>query len=104
MPHIRTLLTGSNPTLISKPHGDNPLGRVLISPSGYLSAHIARADRLGSLPSGQPWQTGEDKEVAHVARGLSMYCGYLELFEDEGGLWWRTKVEVSSDPTRVEGV
>jgi len=32
-----------------------------------------------------------------------MYCGYFELFEDEEGLGWRTRVEVSSDPGRVGG-
>ena len=32
-----------------------------------------------------------------------MYCGRVELYEDEQGLWWRTKVDVSSDPERVGG-
>ena len=58
---------------------------------------------MGPLPSGKAWQLGEDKEVAYVARGLSMYCGYLELFEDEEGLWWKTKVECCSDPKRMGG-
>lgn len=89
--------------LIATPMGDDPLGYVLISPKGWLSAHIARRERMGPLPSGKPWQLGEDKEVAHVARGLSMYCGYLELFEDEEGLWWKTKVECCSDPKRMGG-
>lgn len=39
-----------------------------------------------------------------MARGLSMYCGWLELFEDdEGSLFWETRVEVSSDPNRKGG-
>lgn len=86
-----------------KPHGDEPLGRVLISPSGWLAAHIANPTRFGPLPSGKPWQTGEDEEIAHVARGVSMYCGYLQLFEDAEGLYWETTVEVSSDPNRKGG-
>lgn len=94
--------SGPDKKLISK--RDNPLGRVLVSSNGYLSAHIALPERMGPLPSGKPWQIGEDKEVAHVARGLSMYCGYLELFEDEQGLWWQTRVEVCSDPNRVGGL
>ncbi|KAF2484082.1 Lipocalin-like domain-containing protein [Neohortaea acidophila] len=90
--------------LLTKPHGDTPLGRVLISPQGFLSAHVANPQRLAQpLPSGKAWQTGGDAEVAHVARGLSMYCGYMEVYEDEAGLWWRTKVEVSSDPARMGG-
>jgi hypothetical protein len=94
----------SNPTLLAKPHGETPLGRVQISPNAYLSAHVANPDRMkGPLPSGKAWQEGEDAEVARVARGCSMYCGYFELFEDEQGLYWRTKVEISSDPGRVGG-
>ena len=95
---------GPDKKLIAKPHGDDPLGRVVISRNGWLSAHIARRDRMGPLPSGKPWQTGEDSEVAHVARGLSMYCGYLQLFKDDEGLYWQTKVEVCSDPYRIGGL
>lgn len=89
--------------ILSKPHGDNPLGRVQISPSGYLSAHLAIPDRMRPLPSGKPWSLAETEELAYVARGLAMYCGYLELFEDADGLFWKTKVEVSNDPSRIGG-
>lgn len=91
--------------LIRKPHGDNPLGRVQISQNAYLSAHVANPERMeGPLPSGKAWQEGGDAEVAHVARGCSMYCGYFDLFENAEGLFWRTKVEISSDPGRVGGI
>lgn len=93
----------TNNKLLAKPHGDNPLGRVLISQNGWLAAHLARPDRKGPLPSGKAWQVGEDKEVAYVARGISMYCGYLQLFEDDDGLYWETTVEISSDPNRMGG-
>lgn len=99
--HMYTSDDPSSRGLVAKPHGDDPLGRVLISPNGYLSAHIARRGRLGPLASGKQWIIGGDAEVAHVARGLSMYCGYMQLFEDEKGLYWHTKVEVSSDPART---
>lgn len=33
-----------------------------------------------------------------------MYCGYLRLFEDKGGLYWETRVEISSDPVRKGGL
>ncbi len=104
-----------NATVVAKPHGDKPLGRAVITPHGFLSAHLAIPERLtsGPLPSGKPWQMGEDKEVAWVARGLSMYCGYLKLYQEESktggeedgeeGLWWETTVEVCSDPARYGG-
>jgi hypothetical protein len=92
-------------TLLAKPHGEKPLGRVSISPNGWLAAHLARPDRVDGLKSGKPWQTAPDEEVAYVARGLAMYCGYMQLFEDgNGGLYWQTKVEVSSDPQRMGGI
>lgn len=97
--------TGPDKTLIAKPHGDNPLGRASISPKGWLSAHLARPERMHRLRSGKPWQTAPDKEVAYVARGLSMYCGYLQLFkDDDGNLFWQTKVEIASDPGWMGGL
>ncbi|KAK5137656.1 hypothetical protein LTR08_007951 [Meristemomyces frigidus] len=101
------VFNGSGPEkkLVSKPHGEHPLGRVLISKNGWLSAHMAKPDRMAQpLPSGSTWQEGSDEEVAHVARGLSMYCGRLELFEDDSGMYWQTRVEVCSDPNRMGGL
>ena len=95
---------GEGKKLLAKPHGDEPLGRVLLSRNGFLSAHMARPERMKPLPSGKQWQTGEDAEIAYVARGLSMYCGYLKLYEDEQGLYWQTRVEVCSDPARMGGI
>jgi hypothetical protein len=97
--------SGPEAKLIAKPHGDSPLGRVQISHNAYLSAHVVNPDRMkGPLPSGKTMQEGGDAEVAHVARGWSMYFGHFELFEDEEGLFWRTKVEISSDPGIVGGI
>lgn len=93
----------SNANLISKPHGDSPIGRSYLSRKGYLAAHLATPSRLQCSESSVPWSKRDDAEIANVARGLSMYCGYMELLEDEGGLYWKTKVEVASDPTRIGG-
>jgi Lipocalin-like domain len=92
--------------IIAKPHGDSPLGRAMISPNGFLSAHLVPPDRMKPLPSGQPWQTSPDAEVAHVARAFSGYCGYLKLYRDEasGEIWWETRVEVCLDPGRFGGL
>ncbi|KAK3677804.1 hypothetical protein LTR78_002654 [Recurvomyces mirabilis] len=93
--------TGPDKKLVAKPHGDVPLGRVQISRNGYLSAHLTNPGRVKSLPSGKAWQEGGDAEVAYVARGHSMYCGYLKLFEDEKGLYWETRVDISTDPSQA---
>ena len=95
---------GPEKKLLAKPHGDEPLGRCLLSRNGWLAAHLTRPDRYHPLKSGKKWQNADDEEVAHVARGISMYCGYVQLFEDERGLYWQTKVEVSSDPNRKGGI
>lgn len=97
---------GPNDKPISYPHGPTPNGRSYMSPEGYVSAHLANPTHLQEVQdknSSQPWSSRGDAEIARVARGLSMYCGWMELFEDEEGLYWKTKVEIASDPTRVGG-
>lgn len=89
--------SGTERKLIAKPHGEQPLGRVLISGNGWLAAHLARPERMQKARSDQPWQAASDEQVAYVARGLSMYCGYMKLFKsDDGTMYWQTKVEVST--------
>ncbi|EMC91260.1 hypothetical protein BAUCODRAFT_320396 [Baudoinia panamericana UAMH 10762] len=87
--------------LLAKPHGDEPLGRVSISPGGYMSAHVSNPGRR-PLPSGKAWPEGGDAEVAQIARASGGYCGPLELFNDaQTGLWLQTMVEISLDPSRI---
>lgn len=77
---------GPDKRLVAKPHGDKPLGRVFISRRGFLSAHMAYPDRMRQpLPSGKTWQE-------------------VKLFKDDRGLYWQTRVEVSSDPGRIGGL
>lgn len=99
------IYTGDPPNvkLVSRPHGNSPMGRSYLSRNGYLAAHLATPNRMQFSESGVPWTKRSDAEIANVARGLSMYCGYIELFKDEKGLFWKTKVEIASDPTRVGG-
>ncbi|CAK3789891.1 Hypothetical predicted protein [Lecanosticta acicola] len=98
-------ISGAEKTLVAKPHGETPLGRVYISPQGWLAAHLARPERMEKAKSDQPWQTASDEQVAYVGRGLAMYCGAMQLFKnDDGSLYWQTKVEVSTDPNRMGGI
>ncbi|KJX92982.1 hypothetical protein TI39_contig4472g00001 [Zymoseptoria brevis] len=107
--HLYSIPSSPSPSqpasLLSKPHGDTPLGRVSISPTGWLAAHLFTPSHLSTLPPDTSWQTAPNEDVAKVARGLGMYCGFMEVFEDEeeGSLWWRTTVEVAADPGMIGG-
>lgn len=97
------------PKLLAQPHGPTPLGRLYISPRGWLAVHLA------AVPDRDVAIDKKKKEENHVNvnvnGGLAMYCGYLKLYRrsgEEGGeeeeLYWRTVVEVSSDSNLIGGV
>lgn len=96
------------PKLLAQPHGPTPLGRLYISPRGWLAVHLAAVpdrDVAGDKKK-------DEEEEGHVNGGLAMYCGYLKLYRRGGGgedngkeeLYWRTVVEVSSDSNLIGGV
>lgn len=94
------------PKLLAQPHGPTPLGRLYISPRGWLAVHLAAVpDR--DIASDK--KKDEEENHVNVNGGLAMYCGYLKLYqrrEDDGKeeLYWRTVVEVSSDSNLIGGV
>lgn len=95
------------PKLLAQPHGPTPLGRLYISPRGWLAVHLAAVpdrDVAGD--------TKKKEDHGNVNGGLAMYCGYLKLYRRGGGgedngqeeLYWRTVVEVSSNLNLIGGV
>ncbi|KEF58596.1 uncharacterized protein A1O9_06522 [Exophiala aquamarina CBS 119918] len=86
-----------------EPHGDDPRGIAQISRDGYSSSHLADPARVKVLQKDRAWSAHTDADVAHYARGISMYCGQIQLFEDEEGLFWKTTVDIASDPSRIGG-
>lgn len=96
------------PKLLAQPHGPTPLGRLYISPRGWLAVHLAAVpDR--DVASDTKKDEEENHVNVNVNGGLAMYCGYLKLYrrrEDDGQeeLYWRTVVEVSSDSNLIGGV
>lgn len=91
------------PKLLAQPHGPTPLGRLYISPRGWLAVHIA------AVPDRDVASDKKKEDHVNVNGGLAMYCGYLKLYrrrEDDGQeeLYWRTMVEVSSDSNLIGGV
>lgn len=92
------------PKLLAQPHGPTPLGRLYISPRGWLAVHLAAPDRDVASDTKK-----KEEDHVNVNGGLAMYCGYLKLYrrredDGEGELYWRTVVEVSSDSSLIGGV
>lgn len=91
------------PKLLAQPHGPTPLGRLYISPRGWLAVHLA------AVPDRDIASDKKKEDHVNVNGGLAMYCGYLKLYrrgedDGEGELYWRTMVEVSSDSSLIGGV
>lgn len=93
------------PKLLAQPHGPTPLGRLYISPRGWLAVHLA------AVPDRDVAIDKKKEDHGNVNAGLAMYCGYLKLYRrsgeeggEEGELYWRTVVEVSSDSNLIGGV
>lgn len=91
------------PKLLAQPHGPTPLGRLYISPRGWLAVHLA------AVPDRDVAIDKKKEDHGNVNGGLAMYCGYLKLYrrredDGEGELYWRTVVEVSSDSNLIGGV
>lgn len=97
------------PKLLAQPHGPTPLGRLYISPRGWLAVHLAAVPDRDV--AGDKKKKEENRVNVNVNGGLAMYCGYLKLYRrsgeeggEEGELYWRTVVEVSSDSNLIGGV
>lgn len=94
------------PKLLAQPHGPTPLGRLYISPRGWLAVHLV------AVPDRDVASDKKKEDHVSVNGGLAMYCGYLKLYRRGGGgeddgkeeLYWRTVVEVSSDSSLIGGV
>lgn len=94
---------GPGKKLLYKPHGDEPLGKVVISGSGYLSAILIPPSVLVPLKSSDTLMGATDEELARIARPLSAYSGFMTLHETDQPqkFVWHTKVEVSANPNWI---
>lgn len=94
--------TGPDRRLPVKPHGEVPMGRLMISSRGYMSVLAVNPYVLGALQKHDNASEATDEEIAAYAREQTMYCGLLELLqEDDGQLTWQTKVEISADAKSI---
>ncbi len=79
---------------LRRPHGERPVGLILYTPDGYMSAQIMERER-GAIAS-PDWSALTSEEYAEEARGYFAYCGSFEVDEAAGRV--THTVEVSLFP------
>jgi hypothetical protein len=67
---------------LRRPHGERPVGLILYTPDGYMSAQIMERER-GVIAS-PDWSALTSEEYAEEARGYFAYCGSFEVDEAAG--------------------
>jgi hypothetical protein len=78
----------------ARPHGERPIGLILYTPDGYMSAQIMERER-GRVESCD-WSRLTPEEYAEEARGYFAYAGPYEVDEERGAV--THTVEVSLFP------
>lgn len=66
-------------SLVRRPHGERPIGLLLYTPDGHMSAQIMRRDR-GAIASAD-WSDLLPEEYEEEARGYFAYSGSYEVDE-----------------------
>lgn len=79
--------------------GNEPLGRIIFSQDGYMSALGNDPERMKRIDPKIPWTKAGDDVLAHVSRSLMGYWGNFRVVEQDGGLRLATVVQVSADPS-----
>ena len=65
-----------------RPHGEQPIGLILYTPDGYMSAQIMARDRPTILAP--DWSDLSAEDYAEEARGYFAYCGSFAVDEAAG--------------------
>jgi hypothetical protein len=65
-----------------RPHGERPIGFLLYTPDGHMSAQIMRRDR--DAIASPDWSDLTPEQYAEEARGYFAYCGAYELDAQAG--------------------
>lgn len=89
-------------TLLGKPYGDDPQGKVVVSSSGFLLATLVAPAGLETPLSSDDWSLATDEEVLRVGRSLTTYGGFMTVEEQsDGSLLWHTNVEIAINPNWI---
>ncbi len=67
---------------VHRPHGERPIGLILYTSDGFMSAQIMESDRPAVLSP--DWSDLAPEEYAEEARGYFAYCGSFEVDEAAG--------------------
>lgn len=87
-------------TIAFKPHGDSPSGKIILTPSGYVSAILLPPDKKTLVPEDDLRKVADD-ELLGIARSLAAYCGPVHLYHDGDDLIWTCNVEIANNPNWV---
>jgi hypothetical protein len=88
-------------TSLGQPYGPNPLGRMMFTSEGYMSAMVTDPDHAKPIPGDIPWRMAPERDLAFVARPMISYCGGYKVYYEEGNPTLSTEVEVSMDPSWI---
>jgi hypothetical protein len=74
----------SNSSEESNPLGIDPVGFLIYTADGYVSAQLMRSNR-DPLKT-DPWEAGASAEGADLTKGYIAYCGRYEVNEEKSGI------------------
>ena len=77
---VKEPVDGSPPA--QRPHGERPVGLILYTADGFMSAQIMDPDRPPAASS--DWSALTPAEYADEARGYFAYAGSFEVDEERG--------------------
>ena len=75
------------------PLGPDPVGLIMYTEDGYMSAQLMRSDRSTTAPSGSPGETAAAAESA-FATGYLAYSGPFQVDEATGTLYHQVIVSL----------
>src|SRR5947199_10423315 len=75
------------------PLGAAPVGLIMYTEDGYMSAQLMRSDRSTTAPSGSPGETAAAAESA-FATGYLAYSGPFQVDEATGTLYHQVRVSL----------
>ena len=74
---LKTYTESSPSSSLVQPFGPSPIGRLIYTKDGFVSAQLMRPDRRQL--TGGTWDTNHSEDLAELAQGYIAYCGLYEV-------------------------